>query len=69
MPREYIEIDDTLINRDGSLRMDILNRLKDKQSSGWEIWCSTKRRGEELQEALTKCHEEGLDFDGVQEYE
>ena len=69
MPREYIEFDDTLVDRNGDLRLDVLNRLIDKQASGWEIWCSTKRRGDELQIALSACHEHGMDFDGVDLYE
>ena len=69
MPREYIEFDDTLVDRNGDLRLDVLNRLIDKQASGCEIWCSTKRRGDALQIALSACHQNGLDFDGVDLYE
>ena len=67
--RIYIEFDDTLVDRNGDLRLDVLERLKASQAARNEVWCSTKRRGDELALALSACHAHGLDFDGVQEYE
>ena len=69
MGRIYVEFDDSLVDDDGNLRLTVLESLKAKQAAGTEIWMYTRRSEEEIQTALTVCHNHGLDFDGVERYE
>lgn len=69
MGRIYVEFDDSLVDDEGNLRLTVLESLKAKQAAGTEIWMYTRRSEEEIQIALTVCHNHGLDFDGVERYE
>jgi len=46
---------------------DVINKVKDFKESGASVILWTCREGRSLQEALSRCSKEGLEFDSVNE--
>jgi len=51
----------------GAPRKEVIKQVKAFRKSGAEIILWTCREGKSLQEALSRCTEQGLDFDAVNE--
>ena len=51
----------------GSPKKDVIKKIKELKKHGAEIILWTCREGKSLQEAISRCNKEGLEFDSINE--